>query len=329
MVLRLVARSVDAGITTLLNLVVVKPTSVFIWWLAAKANRTVFQHREELARRVRSARKQGRPVLFASNHVSMFDDPVVPMALFRTGPRAAAELAGLVGLLAAGWGLGQAAPFANLFAWTTFAYALAIALLGARKTWWSIGDLVNFSGSSALRAKVETTQGGALSSPRRLLLGIANPLIFLFMRTGAVRTILVDRRSGDAARAARARALNEIHAVAARGQPVWIFFEGGRSRDPDVLRPARRGIGETLLQLQAGGLQPLVIAIRQRGLERVIPLGGRRWLTRGHRIEVQWSEFEPARAYDDPQELADAVRRAVEAIRLPAPPPGSQVAGVA
>ena len=329
MLLRLVARSVDAGITTLLNLAVVKPTSVWIWWLAAKANQTVFPHREELAQRVRAARKQGRPVLFASNHVSMFDDPVVPMALFRTGPRAAAELAGLVGLVAAGWGLGQAAPFASMLAWTTCAYALAIALLGARKTWWSIGDLVNFSGSSALRAKVETTQRGVLSTPRRLLLGIAGPLIFLFMRTGAVRTILVDRRSGDVARAARARALNEIHAVAARGEPVWIFFEGGRSRDPDVLRPARRGIGETLLQLQASGLQPLVIAIRQRGLERVIPLGGRRWLTRGHRIEVQWSEFEPDRAYDDPQELADAVRRAVEAIRLPAPPPGSQVAGVA
>jgi hypothetical protein len=188
---------------------------------------------------------------------------------------------------------------------------------------------VNFSGSSALRAKAETSRGGALSTPRRLLLGIADPLIFLFMRTGAVRTILVDRRSGAAARAARARALNEIHTVATHAEPVWIFFEGGRSRDPDVLRPARPGIGGTLLQLQAGGLQPLVIAIRQRGLERVIPLGGKRWLSRGHTIEVQWSEFQPERAYDDPQELADAVRRAVEAIRIPAPPPGGQVAGVA
>jgi 1-acyl-sn-glycerol-3-phosphate acyltransferase len=329
MLLRLLAGIADAGITTLLNVVVVKPMSVFIWWLAAKANRTLFHQREDLARRVRSARKQGRPVLFASNHVSMFDDPVVPMALFRTGPRAAAELALLVGLVAAGWWRGPAAPFADLLAWTTVAYALAIALLGARKTWWSIGDLVNFSGSSALRAKVESTQAGVVSTPRRFLLGIANPLIFLFMRTGAVRTILVDRRSGDAARDARARALNEIQAVAARGEPVWIFFEGGRSRDPDVLRPARRGIGETLLQLQEAGLRPLVIAIRQRGLERVIPLGGRRWLTRGHTIEIRWSEFEPERRGDDPQELADAVRRTVEAIRLPAPPPESRGADVA
>ena len=52
-----------------------------------------FRERGELHRRVRRAVRAGRPVLFASNHVSMFDDPVVPMALFRTGSRAAAELA--------------------------------------------------------------------------------------------------------------------------------------------------------------------------------------------------------------------------------------------
>jgi hypothetical protein len=79
-----VARIVSA----VLDLIAMKPIAIFVWWLPNRANRIDFQERAELRRRVEAASRGGRPVLFASNHLSMFDDPVLPMALYRMGSRA-------------------------------------------------------------------------------------------------------------------------------------------------------------------------------------------------------------------------------------------------
>ena len=80
-----------------------KPIAIFVWWLSNRANRIELQDRAELRRRVEAAARGGRPVLFASNHLSMFDDPVLPMALYRLGFRAVAELSALTALLVACW----------------------------------------------------------------------------------------------------------------------------------------------------------------------------------------------------------------------------------
>jgi len=307
---------VPSPTTALLHVLVAKPISIFVWWLAEGANRCVFDDRARLARLARAAQQEGRPVVFASNHVSMFDDPVLPMTLFRTGPRAAAELATLLFLIAL-WGFGPA-PLARS-TWLgglALCVGIAFALFGAHKIWWSLGDLVNFSGASALRGKLETGRARPLTAPLRAALALADPAIFHFMRSGAVKTVMVDRRPGADARDARARSVAATIEIAARGEPVWVFFEGGRSRDPERIAPARAGIGSIALELERRGLHPAVFAIHHRGLEQIIPISSRRWITSGHTIEVHWCEVkletcsappEP----DDAQRVADQIREAV------------------
>jgi 1-acyl-sn-glycerol-3-phosphate acyltransferase len=316
-ILRCAVRALAVLASILLNLILAKPISIFVWWLHAWANHTTFHGRSELARRVGRARRAGDPVLFASNHLSMFDDPVIPMALFRTGPRAAAEFAFLAALLL----LWKAAPptlvSTKLIVSSLIAYSLGIALLGARKTWWSIGDLVNFSGASALRGKMESGRNRALSLPARAFLATLDPVIFFFMRSTTVKTVLVDRRPGEEGKRSRARASERAIELAARGEQIWIFFEGGRTRIPDEIRPARGGIGQLVKGLQTRGIRPLVIAVHHRGLEQVIPISSRRWLTSGHQIDIRWSEFDVergiARATADrnAQEIADDIRATV------------------
>jgi hypothetical protein len=193
-------------------------------------------------------------------------------------------------------------------------WAAAIALFGARKDWWSLGDLVNFSGAAALSGKLDSGAERPLSRLHRLVLAAADPAIYFFMRSRVVKTVFVDRRAGEAAKSARERAVALTIEIAARVEPVWIFFEGGRSRDPGEIGPARRGIGAVILGLWERGLDPLVVAIHQRGLEQVIPRDSSRWLTSGHRIDVRWSECALGR-WDGaewelchPQIIADAVR---------------------
>ena len=319
-ILRGVGWALNVLVSILLNLVLAKSISIFVWWLHARANRTTFHARAELVRRVKRAHKAGDPVLFASNHLSMFDDPVVPMALFRTGPRAAAELSCLAALLILWWLTPPAMLPPGAFPVFITACSLGIALLGARKTWWSIGDLVNFSGASALRGKMESGQEGALSTPARVLLSIADPVVFFFMRSATVKTVLVDRRAGGPGRQSRAHAVERTIELAAAGEQIWIFFEGGRTRVPDQIRPARGGIGQVVSGLQARGIRPLVIAIHHRGLERVIPMSSRRWLTSGHHIDIRWSEFDldgigaPDITSQETQKISDDIRAA--AVRL-------------
>jgi 1-acyl-sn-glycerol-3-phosphate acyltransferase len=316
-VLRGAVRGLDASVSVVLNLIVTKPIAMFVWWLHARANRTTFHDRAELAARVRQARRAGRPVLFASNHVSMFDDPVVPMALFRTGPRAAAEFACLAVLGGVCWISNPVFLPPPLIGAAWLACLAGISVLGARKTWWSIGDLVNFSGSSALRAKLEFGRQRPLSIPLRLLLAVADPVVFFFMRSATVKTVLVDRRSGEEARQSRARAVEKGIELAAAGEQIWLFFEGGRSREPEQIRPARGGIGQLVKGLQGRAVRPLVIAVHHRGLEQVMPLSSRRWLTSGHRIDIRWSELDLAEAGDHAgsdrgsQRIADEIRAAV------------------
>jgi 1-acyl-sn-glycerol-3-phosphate acyltransferase len=310
-------RILDTLVSLLLNLIVTKPISIFVWWLTARANHTTFHDRAALARRVARARRAGQPVLFASNHLSMFDDPLIPMALFRTGPRAAAELSCLAALLILWCATRPAVPSADVLLASVAAYSLGIALLGARKTWWSIGDLINFSGAPALRGKMELGKEKPLSVPARVFLAIADPTIRFFMRSATVKSVLVDRRPGEAGKQSRARAIEHVIELAAGGEQIWIFFEGGRARKPDEISPARGGIGQVVNALRTRRIRPVVIAIHHRGLEHVIPMSSRRWLTSGHRIDIRWSEFDleedAARGIseEDSQKLADDVRAAV------------------
>jgi hypothetical protein len=296
--------------TAILNLGLTKPIAIFVWWLSSRANRMRFEERAELRRRVQRAVRAGRPVLFASNHVSMFDDPVVPMALFRTGQRAAAEVCVLALLLALCWAVPEEILPPALPRLAALGWAAGIAFFGVRKEWWSLGDLVNFSGADALRGKLASGRDRPL----------ADPAIFFFMRSEVVKTVFVDRRDGEAAKSARKRAVALTLEIAARAEPVWIFFEGGRSSDPGEIGAARGGIGAVVLGLWEQGLDPLVVAIHQRGLEQVIPRESNRWLTSGHRIDVCWSECTldqrdgAAGERRDPQTIADAVRD--EVVRL-------------
>jgi 1-acyl-sn-glycerol-3-phosphate acyltransferase len=314
--------ALDASVSILLNLIVAKPISIFVWWLHARANRTTFHGHAELAQRVKRARRAGRPVLFASNHLSMFDDPVVPMALFGMGPRAIAEFSCLAALVILWWVTSPMFMQPGLLVTSIIAYLVGIALLGARKTWWSIGDLVNFSGISALRGKMELGRQTPLSSAMRVLLAIADPVVFFFMRSATVKTVLVDRRPGEEGRQSRARAVEKGIELAAAGEQIWVFFEGGRTREPDEIRRARGGIGQLVKGLQGRGIRPLVVAIHHRGLEHVIPMSSRRWLTSGHRIDVRWSEcdLEGDEAHGvaarGSQQVADDIRAAV--VRLQA-----------
>jgi 1-acyl-sn-glycerol-3-phosphate acyltransferase len=316
-ILRRAVWAVDVLVSILLNLLLAKPISIFVWWLHAGANQTSFRGRRELARRVKRARRAGDPVLFASNHLSMFDDPVVPMALFRTGPRAAAELFCLAALLLLWRVTPPTLVPAEILVGCLIAYSLGIALLGARKTWWSIGDLVNFSGASALRGKMESSRNGPLPLPARAFLAILDPVVFFFMRSATVKTVLVDRRAGEGGKRSRARAAERGIELAAGGEQIWIFFEGGRTRIPDEIRPARRGIGQLVKGLQARGIRPLIIAVHHRGLEQVIPISSRRWLTSGHRIDIRWSECDVeggvghATTDPDAQRIAEEIRATV------------------
>ena len=125
----------------------------------------------------------------------------------------------------------------------------------------------------------------------------------------------------DAARAerARARAVATILEIAERLEPVWVFFEGGRSRVPGAIAPARRGIGSLLLGLRERGHQPLVVVVYHRGMECLIPPGGSRFLSYGHQVEVGWSLVDvdsSDAAATDAQAFADAVRET--AVRIQA-----------
>ena len=139
---------------------------------------------------------------------------------------------------------------------------------------------------------MESSRDRPLSLPARLLLAAFDPVVFFFMRSATVKTVLVDRRPGEEGKRSRIRAAERGIELAAGGEQIWIFFEGGRSRIPDEIRPARGGIGQVVRGLQARGIRPVVIAIHHRGLEQVIPISSRRWLTSGHRIDIRWSEFD-------------------------------------
>lgn len=318
-----------AVVGTVLDLVVFKPVALFVGWFSSRANRVCIERRRELERRIVTALAQGRPVLVASNHVSWFDDPVIPLALHRSGLRSALELVGLalwVAVCAAApgdaVGPGLRALGVGLGAWV-------VARFGAHKSWWTLGALENLSDASVLRGKLALTRSAPPGRLLRAALVLADPLIRAFMRTETVKTILVDRRPGDDARRMRERALRETLEVAARPAYVWVFFEGGRSKVPGQIAPARRGVGALLLELWERGLDPLVIGLAHRGMERVIPPGAPRFLSTGHTVSVRWAELGPQireAAEGGDQAVADAVRTAVVALHDGLSAPVSQPA---
>jgi 1-acyl-sn-glycerol-3-phosphate acyltransferase len=313
------------GATTLvLDLLALKPIAVFVWGFSQRANAIHFPERARLLARIEGALAAGRPVVVAANHVSWFDDPVIPMALYRSGPRAALELGALAILLAAAASLPAPLGLA-----VGLAGALGVAAFGVNKPWWTLGDLVNLSDASVLRGKLALTRKAPPGPLLRAWLRVADSLIPWFMRSGTVRTIFVDRRAGEEARQVRERALEAALAVAARPEPVWVFFEGGRTKVPGRIAPARRGVGALILGLQKRGFEPLVLVVVHRGMERLIPPGGSRFLSTGHRVEVRWAEFDPQTCSDsrgDDQALADAIREQAllldAAARTAETPPG-------
>jgi 1-acyl-sn-glycerol-3-phosphate acyltransferase len=315
--------NIGRGITTLiLDLFIIKPIAIFVWLFSHCANTVHFRERREFLDHLKRAHAERRPVVVAINHVSWFDDPVIPMTLYRTGQRASLEFIALGGFMVVCWMLqpGVISRLAAVFLWVVG--ATAVALFGARKVWWTLGDRVNLSDASVLRSKFALTREAPPGRLLRSMLGLADAAIPWFMRSGSTKTIFVDRRPGEEAKLSRDRAVAAALEIAEGLEPVWVFFEGGRSKVPGVIAPARRGVGSLVLGLRERGHQPLVVVVYHRGMECLIPPGGSRFLSYGHQVEVHWSLLDAdllSVEGIDAQAVANAVREA--AVRLQASGP--------
>ena len=304
--------------TLLLDLLVVKPIAIFVWCFSQRANTIHFSEREAMLQRIDAAFAEGRPVLVAANHVSWFDDPVIPMALYRSGQRASLEYAALTALVAVCWALPEDILPPRTGVALCVAAVLCIGLLGSRKVWWTLGALENLSDARVLRGKFALTREAPPGPILRGLLTLADSAIPWFMRSGTVRTVFVDRRPGEDARRVSARGVAAALDVAERLEPVWVFFEGGRTKNPPEIAPARRGIGALLLGLRERGQRPLLLVVYHRGMERLIPPGGSHFLSSGHEVFVRWTEFdaEASRAVAKSDDLAVANEVREVAVRL-------------
>ena len=295
-----------------------KPIAISVWCFSQRANTIHFSEREAMLRRIDAAFAEGRPVLVAANHVSWFDDPVIPMALYRSGQRASLEYAALAALVAVCWALPEDILPPRTGVALCVAAVLCIGLLGSRKVWWTLGALENLSDARVLRGKFALTREAPPGPILRGLLTLADSAIPWFMRSGTVRTVFVDRRPGEDARRVSARGAAAALDVAERLEPVWVFFEGGRTKNPPDIAPARRGIGALLLGLRERGQRPLLLVVYHRGMERLIPPGGSHFLSSGHEVFVRWTEFDAeasgAVAKSDDLAVANEVREV--AVRL-------------
>ncbi len=295
-----------------------KPIAISVWCFSQRANTIHFSEREAMLRRIDAAFAEGRPVLVAANHVSWFDDPVIPMALYRSGQRASLEYAALAALVAVCWALPEDILPPRTGVALCVAAVLCIGLLGSRKVWWTLGALENLSDARVLRGKFALTREAPPGPILRGLLTLADSAIPWFMRSGTVRTVFVDRRPGEDARRVSARGVAAALDVAERLEPVWVFFEGGRTKNPPEIAPARRGIGTLLLGLRERGQRPLLLVVYHRGMERLIPPGGSHFLSSEHEVFVRWTEFDAeasgAVAKSDDLAVANEVREV--AVRL-------------
>ncbi len=295
-----------------------KPMAISVWCFSQRANTIHFSEREAMLRRIDAAFAEGHPVLVAANHVSWFDDPVIPMALYRSGQRASLEYAALAALVAVCWALPEDILPPRTGVALCVAAVLCIGFLGSRKVWWTLGALENLSDARVLRGKFALTREAPPGPILRGLLTLADSAIPWFMRSGTVRTVFVDRRPGEDARCVSARGVAAALDVAERLEPVWVFFEGGRTKNPPEIAPARRGIGALLLGLRERGQRPLLLVVYHRGMERLIPPGGSHFLSSGHEVFVRWTEFDAeasgAVAKSDDLAVANEVREV--AVRL-------------
>ena len=295
-----------------------KPIAISVWCFSQRANTIHFSEREAMLRRIDAAFAEGRPVLVAANHVSWFDDPVIPMALYRSGQRASLEYAALTALVAVCWALPEDILPPRTGVALCVAAVLCIGLLGSRKVWWTLGALENLSDARVLRGKFALTREAPPGPILRGLLTLADSAIPWFMRSGTVRTVFVDRRPGEDARRVSARGVAAALDIAERLEPFWVFFEGGRTKNPPEIAPARRGIGALLLGLRERGQRPLLLVVYHRGMERLIPPGGSHFLSSEHEVFVRWTEFDAeasgAVAKSDDLAVANEVREV--AVRL-------------
>jgi hypothetical protein len=240
------------------------------------------------------------------------------MALYRSGQRASLEYTALAALVAVCWALPEDILPPRTGVALCVAAVLCIGLLGSRKVWWTLGALENLSDARVLRGKFALTREAPPGPILRGLLTLADSAIPWFMRSGTVRTVFVDRRPGEDARRVSARGVAAALDVAERLEPVWVFFEGGRTKNPPEIAPARRGIGALLLGLRERGQRPLLLVVYHRGMERLIPPGGSHFLSSEHEVFVRWTEFDAeasgAVAKSDDLAVANEVREV--AVRL-------------
>ena len=267
--------------------------------LSHVANRIRVENRDALGRAIRKGKGSGRPLFLVMNHLSMIDDPVIPMAAIRsaqrflaTGGIAVALLAAAIVTSATGRGPARLLWLAAVL-WPAF-----LGVFGERKRWWSIGDFSNFASTQALRANLGRHRKEPFPLALRAALAVLDVFLPWFMTSPITKSILVPRErreSGEAWKRERARVHAQTMRALATGEAVLFFLEGTRARDPEVLGPPKRGTGDALAEVLRAGLAPRVFVIYHRGLERIVPIGARKWFHGGNRIDVLVEELPPDR----------------------------------
>jgi 1-acyl-sn-glycerol-3-phosphate acyltransferase len=270
---------------------------LFAWYVSHVRNRIAIEDRKTLERAIRRGKGSGRPLFLVMNHVGMVDDPIIPMAAIRSAERAMLTLGAAVALAIAASVTGSAWLAAALVAWVW-----GLGAFGEHKCWWSIGDYSNFASTAALRANLRAHRAEPFPAAIRAGLAVLDEFLPWFMGSPITKAILVPRQRREEGEEAWKRERARVHAETMRalatGEAVLFFLEGTRARDPEVIGPPKRGTGDALVEVLRVGQRPRVFVIHHRGLERIVPIGGRRWFHGGHRIDVLVEELAPDRYAD-------------------------------
>ena len=288
--------------------------TLFAGYVSCVRNRVRVEDRDALGRAIREGKGSGRPLFLVVNHLSMVDDPILPMAAIRSARRFLVTGGIAVALLAAA--IAASATGRGPARWLWIAAVLWPAFLGVwgeRKCWWSIGDFSNFASTQALRANLARHRREPFPLPLRAVLAFLDAFLPWFMTGPITKSILVPRERRESAEAwkrERARVHAETMRALATGEAVLFFLEGTRSRDPEVIGPPKRGTGDALVEVLRAGLRPRVFVIYHRGLEEIVPIGGRKWFNGGRTIDVLVEELAPDR-YQEAARQPDGAERIV------------------
>jgi 1-acyl-sn-glycerol-3-phosphate acyltransferase len=270
---------------------------LFAYYVSHVRNRIAIEGRATLGRAIRRGKGSGRPLLLVMNHLGMVDDPIIPMAAVRSAERAMVTLGIAIALKVAALVTGSGWLWIALAAWVG-----GLGAFGDHKRWWSIGDYSNFASTSALRANLAKHRPEPFPLPLRAGLAVLDRFLPWFMASPITKAVLVPRQRREEGEEAWKRERARVHAETMRalatGEAVVFFLEGTRARDPEVIGPPKRGAGDALVELLRAGTRPRVFVIYHRGLERIVPIGGRKWFHGGRRIDVLVEELAPDRYAD-------------------------------